>query len=71
MDIYEDYLFFNDEINHKNSIYIYDIKNKKLIYQYKNLKGKISSMFIEDHYLFALCSDGYIYKWDINKVLLK
>ena len=71
MDIYKDYLFFNDEINHKNSVYIYDIKNKKIIHQYKNLNGKISSMFIEDHYVFALCSDGYIYKWNINKVLEK
>ena len=68
MVFYKENLIFSEVNKNQNYLYIYNLKTNEIVDTFKGHIGDITRMFIEDGILFGLSSDGYIYKWNLERL---
>lgn len=63
---YKDNLIFSEVNARENFVYVYNLKQKKIIHTFKGHSDDITEMFVDRHRLIGLSYDGYLYEWDLT-----
>ncbi len=71
MLFYKDNLIFSEVNSRNNFVYVYSLKEKKIIHTFKGHSDDITEMFIDGDRLIGLSYDGYLYEWDLEILLSK